>query len=123
MIEFISFQILDADGRRQREFLIGRKSTNGDGKDLLIFTEFGRRVKDNGTGTDHGAAGTAFILGDPIKGGMYGEYPSLRTDDLLLGNLAYTVDFRSVYASVLEEWMQIDSHAVIGGSFETLGVV
>jgi uncharacterized protein (DUF1501 family) len=54
---------------------------------------------------------------------MYGEYPSLKQSDLTLGNLAYTVDFRSLYATILEEWLQIDSHGIVGGSFETLGVV
>jgi uncharacterized protein (DUF1501 family) len=90
---------------------------------MLIWSEFGRRVMDNGSGTDHGAGGVAFLLGDPVTGGMYGEYPSLRADDLTLGNLKYTVDFRSVYASILEEWLQVDAHPIVGGSFETLGVV
>ncbi len=45
---------------------------------LLVFTEFGRRVHDNGSGTDHGAGGHAFVIGDNVKGGLYGEYPSLQ---------------------------------------------
>jgi uncharacterized protein (DUF1501 family) len=90
---------------------------------MLIWSEFGRRVIDNGSGTDHGAGGVSLLIGDPVKGGMYGEYPSLRADDLTLGNLAYTVDFRSVYASILEEWLQVDAQPIVGGNFEKLGVV
>jgi uncharacterized protein (DUF1501 family) len=90
---------------------------------MLIFTEFGRRVKDNGTGTDHGAAGTAFMLGDPIKGGLYGEYPSLRPDDLPIGNLKMTVDFRSAYATILEQWLQLDAPPIVRGRFEQFPVL
>lgn len=87
---------------------------------LLIWSEFGRRVKDNGAGTDHGAGSVAFILGDHVKGGMYGEYPSL--SDLTLGNLKYNVDFRSAYASILENWMQIESAPIVNGKFEEFAI-
>jgi uncharacterized protein (DUF1501 family) len=90
---------------------------------LLIWSEFGRRVKDNGAGTDHGAGGVAFILGDHVKGGMYGEYPSLKADELTLGNLKYNVDFRSTYASVLDQWMHIDSEPIVNGKFEEFVIV
>src|SRR5919204_3711942 len=76
---------------------------------MFVWSEFGRRVKDNGAGTDHGAGGVAFILGDPVKGGMFGEYPSLKESDLTLGNLKYNVDFRSAYASILDKWLKIES--------------
>ena len=90
---------------------------------MLIWTEFGRRVKDNVGGTDHGAGGAAFVIGEPVKGGMYGEYPSLKEEDLTLGNLAYTVDFRSTYSSILERWLKIDATPIVGGRFEELAFV
>jgi uncharacterized protein (DUF1501 family) len=90
---------------------------------MLIWSEFGRRVKDNGAGTDHGAGSVAFILGDHVKGGMYGEYPSLNPSDLTLGNLKYNVDFRSTYATVLDQWMHIDSAPIVNGKFEEFPVV
>ena len=88
---------------------------------MLIWSEFGRRVKDNGAGTDHGAGSVAFILGDHVEGGMYGEYPSL--NDLTLGNLKYNVDFRSAYASILDQWMELDSAPIVNGKFEEFAIV
>ena len=90
---------------------------------MLIWSEFGRRVRDNGTGTDHGAGGMAILLGEPVIGGLYGEYPSLKEDDLTGGNLSYNVDFRSTYSSILERWMQIDAAPIVGGRFEQFAVV
>jgi uncharacterized protein (DUF1501 family) len=90
---------------------------------MLLWTEFGRRVKDNGAGTDHGAGGVAFVLGDPVKGGMYGEYPSLKEADLTIGNLKYNNDFRSTYATILEKWIGIDSKPIVNGSFEQFNFV
>ena len=90
---------------------------------VLVFTEFGRRVRDNGSGTDHGSGGIAFVIGDAVKGGLYGEYPSLEPDKLLEGDLHYNNDFRGTYATLLERWMAIDSRPVIGGSFEQLDFI
>jgi uncharacterized protein (DUF1501 family) len=90
---------------------------------MLIWSEFGRRVRDNGAGTDHGAGSVAFILGDRVKGGMYGEYPSLKKDDLTLGNLKYNVDFRSTYATILDRWMQIDAPPIVNGKFEEFPII
>ena len=90
---------------------------------MLVWSEFGRRVKDNGAGTDHGAGSVAFVLGDRVTGGMYGEYPSLKKDDLTLGNLKYNVDFRSTYASVLDRWMNIDAQPIVNGKFEEFAIV
>ena len=87
---------------------------------LLLFTEFGRRVHDNGSGTDHGSGGIAFVIGDNVKGGLYGEYPSLEADKLLEGDLYYNNDFRGLYATLLEKWMEVDSKSVVGGSFEQM---
>jgi uncharacterized protein (DUF1501 family) len=85
---------------------------------MLLWSEFGRRVHDNGSGTDHGAGGIAFVLGEPVKGGMYGEYPSLRASDLTLGNLTYTNDFRSTYSTILERWFGVEAMPIVNGVFE-----
>jgi uncharacterized protein (DUF1501 family) len=90
---------------------------------LLVFSEFGRRVRDNGSGTDHGAGSVAFVVGDAVKGGLYGEYPSLRPERQLDGDLAFNVDFRSVYATLLERWMRVDSQPVVGGTFEQFNLL
>ena len=86
----------------------------------FVFTEFGRRVKDNGSGTDHGSGGLAFAMGDGVKGGMYGEYPSLREEDLLEGDLCFNTDFRGVYATLVERWLGVDAQPIVGGHFEQL---
>ena len=90
---------------------------------LLLFTEFGRRVHDNGSGTDHGAGGISFVIGDAVKGGLYGEYPSLAPGDLDEGDLKFNNDFRSTYATLIEKWMGLDSKPVVGGSFELMDFV
>ena len=87
---------------------------------LFVFTEFGRRVHDNGSGTDHGAGGHAFVIGDAVKGGLYGEYPSLKAEKLMEGDLHFNNDFRGTYATLLERWMGLDSKPIVGGSFEQL---
>jgi uncharacterized protein (DUF1501 family) len=100
-----------------------RAQNEADNVVMLMWTEFGRRVKDNGAGTDHGAGGTAFVLGDPVKGGMYGEYPSLAEADLTIGNLKYNNDFRSTYSTILEKWMKVDAKPIVNGSFEQFSFV
>ena len=85
---------------------------------MFAFTEFGRRVKDNGSGTDHGSGGVAFAIGDPVRGGMYGAYPSLAESDLVEGDLAFNTDFRGVYGTLVEQWLGLDANPVVGGSFE-----
>ena len=85
---------------------------------MMIFTEFGRRVKDNGTGTDHGAAGGAFVIGNNVKGGMYGTYPSLKPEDLNQGDLDPNYDFRGFYSSVTDQWLGLDPVPIVGGQFE-----
>jgi uncharacterized protein (DUF1501 family) len=90
---------------------------------LMTFSEFGRRVQENASqGTDHGTAAPMFVFGSQVKGGLYGEYPSLVDLD---GNrnLKYSVDFRSVYGTVLEGWLGADQHAALGGRYENLGLV
>ena len=89
---------------------------------MLLYSEFGRRAIDNGSGTDHGSGGIAFVIGEPVKGGLYGEYPSLKPEGLEEGgNLQYNVDFRSAYTTILERWMGLDAKPIVGGAFEQLG--
>jgi len=90
---------------------------------MLMWSEFGRRVRDNGAGTDHGAGGLAFVLGDPVKGGMYGEYPSLKDSELTIGNLQSNNDFRSTYSTILERWLEIEAKPIVNGSFEQFAFV
>jgi uncharacterized protein (DUF1501 family) len=86
---------------------------------VMCFSEFGRRVKENASrGTDHGAAGPMFVSGGGVKGGLYGAYPSLT--DLDDGDLKFTTDFRRVYTTVLEKWMNADGKAALGEQFESL---
>ncbi|MCH8206612.1 MAG: DUF1501 domain-containing protein [Chloroflexi bacterium] len=92
----------------------------GDNVVLLVFTEFGRRVHDNGSGTDHGSGGITFVVGDAVKGGLYGEYPSLQEDKLLEGDLHFNNDFRGLYSTLLEDWLGLDAKPIVAGSFEKL---
>jgi uncharacterized protein (DUF1501 family) len=85
---------------------------------MLLFSEFGRRVRDNGSGTDHGAAGPALAIGEPVKGGQYGEYPSRKAEDLTQGDLAPNLDFRGLYSTVLEDWLGLDAVPIVKGGFE-----
>ncbi len=83
---------------------------------IMTWSEFGRRVEENGSlGTDHGTAAPMFVLGNPVNRGIFGEPPSLSSLDNA-GNLKYTTDFRSVYATVLDRWLGASSHDVLGGS-------
>ncbi len=90
---------------------------------LLIFTEFGRRVHDNGSGTDHGSGGHAFVVGEAVKGGLYGEYPSLEGNKLLEGDLQFNNDFRGLYSTILEKWMGLDAKPIVNGTFEQLDFI
>ncbi len=85
---------------------------------ILVWSEFGRRVRDNGTGCDHGSGGVAFVIGGPVQGGVYGQYPSLQESDLSEGDLHYTNDFRSTYATILDRWLGLDPDPIVNGQFE-----
>jgi uncharacterized protein (DUF1501 family) len=88
---------------------------------LATYSEFGRRVKENGSlGTDHGAASQMFIV-TPGKGGIHGEHPSLT--DLDEGDLKFHTDFRSVYATLLEKWLGIAAQPVLGAQFAMMSFV
>jgi len=83
---------------------------------VVMFSEFGRRVAENGSqGTDHGAAAPMFVLGSRVNAGLIGEHPSLT--DLQDGDLRFHTDFRSVYATVLERWLDVDSQSILHGKF------
>jgi uncharacterized protein (DUF1501 family) len=86
---------------------------------VLCFSEFGRRVLENSSaGTDHGAAGPVFLAGTSVKAGLLGTYPSLA--DLDDGDLRPVVDFRRVYATILEDWLGLPSESALGGKFAPL---
>ena len=95
----------------------------GDNLIMMLFTEFGRRVRDNGTGTDHGAGGVAFVIGNQVKGGMYSAYPSLKAEDLQQGDLAPNYDFRGFYSTVVEKWLGLDPVPIVGRHFEQLDFI
>jgi uncharacterized protein (DUF1501 family) len=89
---------------------------------VLAWSEFGRRVEENGSeGTDHGSAQPMFVAGVPVKGGLYGAHPSLT--DLENKNLRMTTDFRSVYATLLSDWLKTEPAPILKGDFPNLGFV
>ncbi|MBC51760.1 MAG: DUF1501 domain-containing protein [SAR202 cluster bacterium] len=100
-----------------------REHDAGENVVMMVFSEFGRRVRDNGTGTDHGAAGVAFAIGDRVKGGMYGAYPSLKPEDLTQGDLAPSYDFRGFYSTLVDKWLGLDPVPIVGGQFEQMAFV
>ena len=85
----------------------------------MTFSEFGRRVAENGgRGTDHGAAAPMFVIGSSVKGGIIGDQPSLT--DLDDGDLKYKIDFRSVYATILDKWLHADSKSILLDKYDQL---
>lgn len=88
---------------------------------VLAFSEFGRRVRENASqGTDHGTAGPVFIVGPAVRAGLHGDMPSLL--DLEDGDLKMTIDFRRVYASILNDWLRLPSQAALPGAYEPLAL-
>ena len=85
---------------------------------ILVWSEFGRRIKDNGAGCDHGSGGVAFVIGEPVNGGFYGQFPSLREEDQLDGDLHFNNDFRSTYSTILDKWLRLDPDPIVNGQFE-----
>ena len=85
---------------------------------ILVWSEFGRRIQDNGTGCDHGSGGSAFVIGGQVKGGLYGEYPSLRAEDHVEGDMRFNNDFRSTYSTILDRWLGLDPATITNGNFE-----
>jgi uncharacterized protein (DUF1501 family) len=85
----------------------------------MTWSEFGRRAGQNASdGTDHGSAAPLFIVGGAVKGGMFGALPPLGNLDA--GNLRFTTDFRSVYATLLERWLMADANRLLGAGFDRL---
>lgn len=94
---------------------------NADRAMVLTASEFGRRPRENGSGTDHGTAAAHVLIGPAVNGGRFGETPSLTNLDSA-GNLIHTVDYRSVYATVLDSWLEADADTVLGTEYERLPV-
>lgn len=90
---------------------------------MLQWSEFGRRPGENASfGTDHGTAAPIFVMGNPVRGGLYGEQPSIAAGELdTAGNVKFKVDFREVYATILDRWLGADSRAVLGAQFPNVG--
>ncbi len=88
---------------------------------MLVFTEFGRRIYDNGSGTDHGSGGGAFLVGKPVEGGLYAEYPSLERSQWAKGeDLAHTIDYRGIYGTLLEQWLSVEAAPIVNGHYEQI---
>jgi len=112
-------QLLDNMSRAVRDFFDDLKEHNASEEVIMmIFSEFGRRVKDNGNGTDHGSGGGTFIIGDRVNGGFYEEYPSLAPEDQLEGDMHFKHDFRSIYSTVLEQWLGVNPTPIVNGTFD-----
>ncbi len=90
---------------------------------MMQWSEFGRRPGENASfGTDHGTAAPLFVMGNPVNGGLYGEQPSLAATELdPAGNVKFKVDFREVYATILDRWLGTDSKAVLGAQYPNVG--
>ena len=90
---------------------------------VMTWSEFGRRPEENGSaGSDHGTAAPQMVFGGKVAGGYYGDLPNLSSLDEN-GNLRYSVDFRSVYATILDQWIETDHAPILGGTFETLPLI
>ncbi len=88
---------------------------------MLVFTEFGRRIYDNGSGTDHGSGGGAFIIGKPVESGLYSEYPSLERSDWANGeDMPHTIDYRGIYGTILEQWLSVEAAPIVNGHYEQI---
>ena len=96
-----------------------RQSGDDDNVVMFLFSEFGRRVRDNGSGTDHGAAGVSFVIGPGVKGGMYSRYPDTRSEALDQGDLVPNQDFRGVYSTLLENWLEVEAAPIVNGTFSS----
>ncbi|HWN99412.1 MAG TPA: DUF1501 domain-containing protein [Blastocatellia bacterium] len=91
---------------------------------MMQWSEFGRRPGENASfGTDHGTAAPVFVIGNPVQGGLYGSQPSLEASvlDRNGGNTEYTTDFREVYSTILDKWLNVDSKAVLGAQYANAG--
>ena len=112
-------KLLENVSRSVGDFFDDLRENNGSEEIIMmIFSEFGRRVKDNGNGTDHGSGGGTFLIGDRVNGGFYDPYPSLALEDQLDGDMQFSHDFRSIYSTVLEQWLGLNPHPIVNGNFD-----
>ena len=112
-------QLLDNMSRSVRDFFDDLREHNASEEVIMmIFSEFGRRIKDNGNGTDHGSGGGTFLIGDRVNGGFYEEYPSLAPEDQLEGDMHFKHDFRSIYSTVLDQWLGVNPSPIVNGAFD-----
>ena len=90
---------------------------------MMQWSEFGRRPGENASfGSDHGTVGSMFVIGNPVTGGLYGDHPSLAAAQLDgAGNPRFNVDFREVYATILDRWLGVDSRSVLGATYQNVG--
>src|SRR5262249_2692727 len=111
-------QLLDQFSQAVKAFYADLKQQGNDGRVMTMsFREFGRRVAQNASnGTDHGTAAPMFLFGPMVKAGVHGDHPSLT--DLDEGDLKFKVDFRAVYASILDGWLKADSKKILQGSYK-----
>jgi uncharacterized protein (DUF1501 family) len=116
-------QLLGDFARSVRAFLDDLAAAKlADGVLLMAFSEFGRRPTENGSfGTDHGTAGPVFLAGSKAKAGLIGETP--RLGELVDGDLKWSIDFRRVYATLLDRWLGLPAQAVLGQQFEPLSML
>jgi uncharacterized protein (DUF1501 family) len=90
---------------------------------VLVFSEFGRTIKENGSqGTDHGTAGPVLLAGPAVKSGLVGAMPKLLDPDPKHGDLKVAIDFRRIYSTILESWLGLSSKSALGGTFERLAL-
>jgi len=100
-----------------------KRQGNTERVQMLVFSEFGRRVNENGSGgTDHGAGAPAFVLGGKQKGGVIGKLPSLNPKDLHRGDVQHHTDFRRLYATVIDDHLQADSEALLGKNWSAVKI-
>jgi uncharacterized protein (DUF1501 family) len=118
-------QLMAQLGSSLKAFYAELKAQENDGRVLtLAFSEFGRRVQQNASnGTDHGTAAPLFLFGPMVQPGILSNHPSMKQSDLDQGDLKFNVDFRSVYASVLDQWLKGDSKKVLGETFKAAPVL
>lgn len=116
-------QLLGQFSAAVKAFYDDLKSQGNDGRVLTMsFSEFGRRVRQNASqGTDHGTAGPMFLFGSMLKPGVHGDHPSLT--DLDDGDLKFHIDFREVYAGILEQWLKADSKKILDGSYRAIDLL
>ena len=116
-------QLMQQVGSSLKAFYDDLKKQGNDTRVLTVtFSEFGRRVQQNASGgTDHGAAAPMFLMGPMVRSGIIGNHPSLT--DLDAGDLKYQIDFRSVYAGVLEGWLKADSKKILEAAYKPVSVI